>query len=193
MQKAPDSLLNFQNRSLRHAIHWSVFREGTFTSSTHEKCWCLCLNIPTGMDWDKQMLLDRYKKLWTHSQDEVHITNQEEGMPNYTPWFRVQYSLLRTHPSQGPADQFHQRISCWPQMSSQSWLVSYGREKEARLSTCRQVISSFADTYHKVYRDFCPSPFWVLSFPSPHLFIRLLFSCRRTGSVMASKDSPDPW
>lgn len=135
------------------------------------------------MGWDKPISLDRHKKLWSYLKNEVHITNQEEGMPNYPPWFQVQYSLLRTHPSQGPADQFHQRISCWPQMSSQSWLVSYGRKKEARLSTRRQVMSFFFSDTYKVCRDFCSSLLWVFNFPTPHLFIRLTFSCRRTGSV----------
>lgn len=136
------------------------------------------------MDRDKQSTLDRFKKLGAYLKGEVHITNQEEGMPNYPPWFQVQYSLLHTHPSQGPADQFHQRTSCWPRMSSQSWLVSCGRKKEARLSMCRKVMSFFflSDT-HEVCRDFCSSSFWVLNFPTPHLSIRLPFSCRRTGNV----------
>lgn len=141
--KVPGSLLNIQSRSLKHEIHWSVFRDGKPKSPTPKKSWCLCLNISAGIDWDKQTTLDRLKKLWTYLKDEVHITNQEEGMPNYPPWFQVQYSLLHTHPSQGPADQFHQRIFCWPRMSSQSWLVSYGKKKEARLSMCRKVTSFF--------------------------------------------------
>lgn len=65
------------------------------------------------------------------------------------------------------------------------WAANHGwcPMGERKKQDCQHVVVFFFSDTYKVCRDFCSSPLWVLNFPTPHLFIRLTFSCRRTGSI----------